>query len=135
MTRLSSAYSDMNSSLRRIGIVILISGSVGALLYTYLHFSETGSIPKANNLSGFFVSALLGSFCGVCLFFANKGLDKWIPWRNFFATRFALGLVTDYIISVALCFILTTLVLSAFGPTVFWPTFSSQDEDLIIKAL
>src|SRR5688572_6925317 len=135
MTRLGSAYLDMNSSLRRIGIVILISGSVGALLLTYLHFSETGSIPTVKNFSGFVVSAVIGCFCGVALYFTNNALDKWIPWRNFFASRFALGLVIDYLIAVALCFILASIMLTTLGTSVFWSTFSGQDEDLNIKAL
>ena len=135
MTRLNSAYLDMNSSLRRLGIVIFISGSVGALLYTYLHFSETGSIPSVKNFSGFLASAVIGSFCGAGLYFANIALDKWIPWRNYFASRFGLGLVIDYLIAVALCFSLSSIILAVFGSTVFWSTFSAQDEDLKIKAL
>jgi len=135
MTRLSSAYLDMNSSVRRIGTVILISGSGGALLYTYLQFSETGSIPSIQDFSGFVVSAVIGCFCGVALYFANNALDKWIPWKNFFASRFALGLGINYLIAVALCFILSSILLAVFGSAVFWTTFSAQDEDLKVKAL
>ncbi|HMG91946.1 MAG TPA: histidine kinase [Chryseolinea sp.] len=135
MTRLSSAYLDMNSSLRRIGTIILISGSGGALLYTYLHFSETGSIPSVVNFSGFVASAIIGAFCGIGLYFVNNALDKWIPWRNFFASRFVLGLVIDYLIAVALCFTLSSITLAIFSSPVFWLTFSAQDEDLKIKAL
>ena len=135
MARLNTAYLDMSSSLRKIGTVILISSSGGALLYTYLHFSETGTIPSAENLKGFLTSALIGCITGVTLYFTNIGLDRWVPWRNFFASRLGLGLVVNYLIAVALCFAFASLIVKSFGSSLFWTTFSGQDEDLKIKAL
>jgi sensor histidine kinase YesM len=125
----------MNSSLRRIGIVLLISAPAGALLFTYLHYSETGIFPSVRNLSGFIAGAIIGCCCGVGLYFTNKALDKWIPWRNFFASRFFLGLVIDYALAVLLCLLVSSAIIAAFGPSVFWPTSSAQDEDLKIKTL
>ena len=135
MTRLNSAYFDMTSSLRKIGIVILISSSGGVLLYTYLHFSETGSLPSSENFKGFLASAIVACFTGIALYFTNIGLDKWIPWRNFFASRLGLGLIVNYLIAVFLCFALSSILVSAFGSSLFWITFSGKDEDLKIKAL
>lgn len=135
MTRLNSAYLDMSSLLRKIGIVILISGSGGALFYTYLDFSETGALPTVENLKGFLISAVIGCVIGVALYFTNYGLDKWVPWRNYFASRLALGLVINYAVAVALCFALTAIVVSSSKSSLFWTTFSGQDADLKIKAL
>ena len=100
MTRLNSAYLDMTSSLRKIGTVIVISAPGGALLYTYLHFSETGGLPSGQDFAGFFASSIIGRLTGVVLYFTNVGLDRWIPWRSFFASRFGLGLIVNYLIAV-----------------------------------
>lgn len=135
MARLSPAYIDMYSTLRKIGIAILISGSAGALLYTYLHFSETGGTPSVERFKGFLVSAIIGCLAGIALYFTNIGLDKLIPWRNHFASRLGIGMIVNYLVAVLLCLLFSSLATIVFGPTVFWETFSSEDADLKVKGL
>lgn len=113
---------------------MFISGSLGWLLFAYLHFSETDSFPSLReNFSGLMVAMLMGWINGFGLYYANGWLDKWLPWRNHYATRFAVGYVVNYALALAITYVLVIIVLALAGPDMFWIGFSLKDLDLKIK--
>jgi len=134
MTKLEPAYYYMTPSLRRFAMVIFISGSLGMLLYAYLHFSETDHFPVfVSNVRGFLLSALVGCITGVGLYYTNRILDRLLPWRNFYAARFVLGYIINYCIALALSFSLSAGLVYLFGKNTFWQGFSINDADMKLK--
>ena len=134
MTKFEPASYDMTLSLRRFVMVIFISGSLGILLYAYIHFSETDLFPAfASNFRGFLLSFLIGCISGLGLYYTNRILDKLLPWRNFYAARFLLGYITNYSIALTLSFGLSVGLVYFFGKNTFWQGFSLEDEDMKLK--
>ena len=134
MASLEPAYDVMTLSVRRLAKIILISGSLAMLLYAYIHFSETNLFPDfKQNLQGYLLSFLIGSTSGIGLYYTNKILDKLLPWRNFYATRFILGYIVNYIVALTLSFSASAAVVYALGKDSFWQGFSIDDEDMKLK--
>jgi len=134
MTRLQSLLHDMNSTIRKIGIVSLVSASMGVVLYGYLHFSETGRFPSSNNSAGFLLSAMVGSITGVVLYYVNAKLDALLPWKNFFASRFALGYIVNYLLALACSFGMVAVANFFLAENTLWSGTSDEDNDMKIKA-
>lgn len=125
----------MTPVLRRIFFVSIAGGTWGALCYAYLHFSETGSFPSWRlNLAGFTAATLFGVFTGLSVHFSNALLNRWISWRQHFASRFLAG----YLAHTALGALLITLLMWGLNtlaiPEIFWKDFSVADADLALKA-
>lgn len=124
----------MNPVIRRIALVVLIGGSVGMLFYAYIHFSEKDFFPEtSHNLPGFLVSAFVGFLTALSLYYTNKILDKFIPWKNFYATRFLLGYIVNYAVALAMTFGLSMAFVYLSGRDTFWIGFSSDDADMKLK--
>ena len=124
----------MMTRLRKVSLVIVISGALGMLLFAYLHFSETNMFPASRkNGPGFIISAFVGALIGVCLYYANLLLDKWLPWRKLYAARFLVGYISNVIIAVLISFTLCPAFASFFGRRVFWRGFSADDNDMQLK--
>lgn len=125
----------MIERINKTVIAALIGGLIGILFFTYLHFSETGNFPSLSAqgstriLSGIFI----GSVLGVTLYFFNKKLDNWIPWRNLYAARFSVGYFSNVIISLIVSIGLGSVFMSISGEDFFWKGLSRQDEDLLWK--
>lgn len=124
---------SMKPTLSRIGWIVALSGTLGTLLYAYLYFSETGVFPSTANIRGFIWSALITQVTGFALYYFNRALDHLLPWRNYFATRFIVGYVTNFALALALTLGTAWLVLTVTAPGVFWPGFTSNDPDIIWK--
>ncbi len=130
----SSFYVEMMPTLRRLTTVVLISGPLGMLMFVYLHFSEMNHMPEtADTLPGFISSTLLGAVAGIALYFTNRLLDRWIPWRKLFTARLVIGYVVSFSVALALSFSLASTAIHFFGPDIFWPGYSPDDDDLNIK--
>jgi sensor histidine kinase YesM len=124
----------MQETLRKFGLVILISGGTGNLFYTYLHFSETSSFPKLpDNFPGFLASAAIGCTIGFILYFFNRMLNRWVPWKNSFALRFITGYITNILLALTICFSLTLLIIQIWRTSVFWSGLSVTNNDIIWK--
>jgi two-component system, LytTR family, sensor kinase len=124
----------MKAIIRRIVLVFLISGSLGMLFYAYIHFSEKNIFPTtSSNFKGFLISALVGSITGVGLYYTNKVLDKLIPWKNFYATRFIGGYIVNYIVAFSMTFGLGVVSVNLLGGDIFWAGFAKADEDMKLK--
>jgi len=123
----------MKPTLSRIGWIIALSGTLGGLLYAYLYFSETGLFPTLQNIRGFSWSALIMVVSGFALYYFNHWLDRLIPWRNYFATRFIIGYITSFALALGVTTGVARLVLILTGPDIFWTGFSTSDADLIWK--
>jgi two-component system LytT family sensor kinase len=133
MKQVTFRYS-MTEHLRRIVAISLVAGLLGLLFYAYLHFSETGQFPTFLKSGSEIVSSILiGSILGLSLYFFNKQLNRWIPWRNFFAARFLTGYVSNLILSLVISLSLAMVFVVLSGEEVFWRSFNPKDEDLILK--
>ncbi|MBA4055493.1 MAG: hypothetical protein C0490_12330, partial [Marivirga sp.] len=124
----------MTPVIRRIILVVFISGSLGMLFYAYIHFSEKNIFPTpSGNLPGFIVSAFIGFFTGFSLYYTNKVLDKFLAWKNFYATRFLLGYIINYAVALGMTLGLSIACVYLFGPDTFWIGFLTEDEDMKLK--
>lgn len=125
----------MNDRVNKIIIAALLGGFLGALFFAYLHFSETGTLPSfsTSNSPQIFSSILIGAILGATLYLFNKQLDSWIPWRNYYATRFSVGYFSDVIISLIIIITLASIFMTIFSTHFFWKGFSAQDEDVLLK--
>jgi len=124
----------MTPITRRVGTVSLVAGSLGVLFYAYLHFSENYFFPTfPEDFGGIIVSAFWGAMTGLSLYFANKLLNRWIPWRNNFTSRFVLGYISNFIITMAIVTVAAWITISLFSPRIFWRGFAANDSDLVIK--
>jgi two-component system, LytTR family, sensor kinase len=130
-----SAYRYMNERVKRRALLIVISGFFAVLFYAYLHFSETGKFPNlTRNIDGFAASMFIGVLLGVGLGFTNRFLDKVIPWKKYFASRFLVGYISNVAVALAISIGLGRLIISMFSGDVFWKGLSVEnDEDLLWK--
>lgn len=119
----------MQETLRRSGLVILISGGAGNLFYTYLHFSETGSFPKLSvNLPGFLAGTVIGCVTGFMLYFFNRQLNRWLPWKNNFALRFITGYISTVVMALTVCFGLAFVFVYTWGNSIFWNNIAAGND-------
>jgi sensor histidine kinase YesM len=124
----------MNERLRRITVITVVAGLLGLLFYGYLHYSETGNLPSFNKAGGEVIASIfIGSVLGVSLFFFNKLLDRWIPWRKYFAARFLCGYISNLSIALFITLGLATAFISGSGEEFFWKGLTRNDEDLLLK--
>jgi hypothetical protein len=95
----------MAAVIRSAGMVTFISAGLGIALYTYVHFSETSIFPTVSgNTVGFILSGINGIVVGLVIFQTNERLNTLLPWNKYYISRFAAGLIVNFIVSVALCF-------------------------------
>lgn len=134
MARFNTGLTTMLPRIRRILLVLAVAFSIGILIFAYLHFSEKGYFAAFRETpSGFLGSGLIAATTGLLLYFTNRMIDQWIPWRRNFAARF----ITGYIASLALAFVTTfglaATCVSMGGTDFFWDGYSPYDEDMNIK--
>ena len=120
--------------IRRILLVISVAFSVGILIFAYLHFSENGYFAAFRETpSGFLGSGTIAAIAGLILYFANRTIDRWIPWRRNFAARFTVGYVTTLALAFTATFGLAATCVGIGGTDFFWEGYSPYDEDMNIK--
>ena len=124
----------MNERVRRLAGILFVTGFLGLLFYAYLHFSETGKFPSLTSV-GWEIGAsiFIGCIIGLTIYFFNKQLDHRIPWRNFFATRFISGYLSNLFISLIISLGAAMLLIAFSGEQLFFKGLTPQDEDLIAK--
>lgn len=133
MPKLEPAF-YLTPVLKRIALVISISGSIGVFFYAYIHFSEKAVFPDVSgNLSGLLASALVGVLAGSGLYYTNKGLDKLMPWKNHYAARFLVGYVVNYTVGLTIILGVSMVFVFLLGKETFWTGFSTADEDMNLK--
>lgn len=126
----------MTPVLRRIGFIVVIAGLLGTVFYAYLHFSETGFFPEfARNYRGFLAGFFLGMITGGALYATNKLLNRWIPWRNYFASRFLVGYISNFIIAMLIVSAAAWAVDEFSAHPIFWKSFTLRDSDLAVKTI
>jgi two-component system, LytTR family, sensor kinase len=125
----------MREHARKLFIAILIGGLLGFLFFTYLQFSETEKLPSfsATGVAEILASVFIGSILSIALYFFNKQLDRWIPWRKFFAGRFLTGYFTNLLLAMVISVGLSLLFMTILGEEVLWKGLSREDEDLLMK--
>jgi sensor histidine kinase YesM len=124
----------MSERIRRISVIMLVAGVVGLIFYSYLHYSETGKFPKfPGNLTESISSIIIGCVLGITLYLFNKLLDRWIPWRKYFAARFLSGYTSNLVIALSVSLGLASIFMMVSGEVQFWKGFTPEDKDLIWK--
>lgn len=120
--------------IRRIAIILATSGTLGVLFYTYLHFSENNIFPPVAAVGKeIFASIFIGWVLGICLYLFNRQLDKWLPWRKYFAGRFLVGYVSNLVVGMAITIGLALAFIHLSGEESFWTGLTPRDEDVIVK--
>jgi sensor histidine kinase YesM len=121
--------------MRKTGLAIIISGSLGILLYGYLHFNETGRFPLLKRIEGFGLSFIIGAVTGITLYYFNHLLDRWLPMRNLFAARFLVGYIANFVLALVIITALVLPLTKVIDTSFFWQGFSLDDEDLAWKVV
>jgi len=122
--------------IRKLGRVAFFSSFAAVLFYAYVHFSETGVFPALEkNISGVIASIIMGILLGLALYTFNKLLDRWIPWRNYFSSRFLAGYGSNVLLSLFMVISLTAVAIKLFRGPVFWKGFNPGDPDLTWKVV
>ena len=80
------------------------------------------------------VCAFWGAIVGLCLYYTNRLLNRWIPWRAHFTSRFVLGYFNNFFITLIISLIAAWVSSELFTPSVFWRSFTLRDPDLAVKA-
>src|SRR5262245_9230676 len=89
--------------VRRAGFVSLVAATLGVMFYAYLHFSENYFFPSpTRSFGGYLLCAFWGAFAGLTLYFTNRLLNKWVPWHQRFTSRFVLGYLSNFIITMTI---------------------------------
>jgi two-component system LytT family sensor kinase len=121
-------------TLRKWLLAVLTGVFLSVLLYSYLHFSETGRFPSLkSNFIGFICSAIIGAVMSCSLYVINIVLDKFIPWKNRFSARFIIGYLVNILLAFLTAFSLGAIAIKLFSGDVFWSGLTLNDEDLLIK--
>ncbi|MEX1241496.1 MAG: histidine kinase [Cyclobacteriaceae bacterium] len=126
----------MNLRTKKVAIIAFFSGFPSILFYVYLHHSETGLFPAGEkNPWGFAASVLIGISIGLSLYSFNKLLDRWIPWRNYFSSRFVAGFAANMLIALALVMPVSTAIIKFSNVPVFWKGLVLKDADIVWKIM
>jgi two-component system LytT family sensor kinase len=134
MARFNTGIITMLPKIRRLLLVIAVAFSVGILIFAYLHFSENGYFAGFRETpSGFLGSGAIAAVAGLLLYFVNRFLDHWLPWRRNFPARFMVGYVSSLAISFVATFGLAAGFVTMGGTDFFWDGYSPYDEDMNIK--
>lgn len=134
MAGFNTGITTMIPTIRRLLLIISVATPIGILIFGYLHFSENGYFAAFSETpSGFFGSGMIGAFTGLALYFGNRLLDQWIPWRKNFAARFTTGYLTSTLIAFVTTFGLAAIFVSMKGTDYFWEGYSPYDDDMNIK--
>lgn len=126
----------MQERFKNFTWIVLRTAVLFVVLFIYLHYSETAQLPDfEENLSGIAISIIIGSLIAISLYVLNRRLDRWIPWRSNFTARLMAGYTSNVATATVITLGIGYAVMETFGPSVFWPEFSRQDEDLLMKVI
>jgi sensor histidine kinase YesM len=124
----------MQDRLKKVTWIVLRTAVLFAVLFLYLHYSETSRLPDVTkNASGLLISIVIGGLIALALYFINQKLDHWIPWRKNFTSRLMAGYSSNVIVALLITVLVGYAVLKTAGPSAFWEEFTSKDEDLLMK--
>ncbi len=117
---------SMPLTSRKLGLVFIVSGITGWLIYTYLYYSETGTTPVIADaivvyLWCFFFSALIG----LVLYQLSQWLNRYLTWKNF-PLRFIIGYLVHTSFAITTGALLIYLYTLLAGP--IWEGFSFESE-------
>lgn len=121
--------------VRKTGLAIMLSGSLGMLFYAYLHFNETGHFPLLMRIEGLLLSFVMGCATGLALHYFNGLLDRWLPMSNLFAARFLAGYLADFLLAFGIIVLFTIASAELINTSLLWPEFSLRDDDLTWKVV
>jgi two-component system, LytTR family, sensor kinase len=121
----------LSDRIAKMVSITLGSGVVGFLFYSYLHYSESGFFPSfTKERAQIIASVFNGAILGVALFFFNRNLNQWLPWRKYFTSRFIVGYTLDTLLSFVMTLGLATIMASLADSKSFWKVLDGDDEDL-----
>lgn len=128
-------FNTMHEQVRKLGIAALTGGGLGILFFTYLHYSETASLPSFGiKTAGQIASvASIGIVISIAVYIFNHHLDRWIPWSRHFTIRFLVGYFANVTIALTAIISIALIFMSASGDSFFWKGLSHEDEDVLVK--
>lgn len=128
-----------NNKLRTVragALVVAVAAIASLLFYGYLYFSETGRLPSPEkDLRGFITALSIGIAAGVALFRLNKVLDAWLPWTDYFTSRFLTGFISNVAITIALVSGLSTVITKSSGHDLFSFADAGAEPDVLWKII
>lgn len=84
--------------MRNYGVFVSAWSILGALYFTYLYYSEYGTLPDLGaNGANLFLALLLANAAGMMVRFLDHALNQIIAWRTLFFTRFLVGFLINTI--------------------------------------
>lgn len=111
---------------------LTLSAGMGVLLFSYLHYSETGTFPNETSTQWLTLSLIAGVLAGVVLYVVNQLLNKLISYKTHFVWRFFFGTIIN-VIAAGICLLAVVfLFIESAKP---WQNFSPDDADLVGKVV
>ena len=127
MQRLSITDS-MPLTSRKLGLIFLVSGVTGWLVFIFLYYSETGTTPTFSDaivafLWCFFISSIIGLF----LYQLSQWLNRYLTWNNF-AVRFIIGYIIHTGVAIGAGALFIKIYTLIAGP--LWEGFSAEQTNI-----
>jgi len=124
----------MKPVLRTVATIVVVSGLLGILLYTYVFFSETGKLPTVpSHRTGLACSAFIAMLTGFALYYCNALLDKFLSWRLYYVARFVLGYGLNYAVALTLCGGFWFVFKYYFGDVSLWGGRVINEGDMVLR--
>jgi sensor histidine kinase YesM len=121
----------MNERILMMTFIMFGSAVTGFLFYAYLHYSESGIFPSFRKEQLQILACLVVSAAvGMTLYFFNRKLNQWLPWRNYFTSRFLVGYITNTALAFGMTLGLAMAIASLKGSKTFWKALDANDADL-----
>lgn len=91
------------ASMRKFRFRIIISSFIGALYFIYLLYSEVGYFSwQPRYFTYLLASIAMANLMALVIYFADRNLNKWIPWREHTSGRLLMGFISHIILSLSL---------------------------------
>ncbi len=91
----------VSSFMRKYLLLVVACTGLGALLFIFIYYSETGQLASIRLLwKKYLLLIALTNAIGVILFQVDRILDRLIDWKNSFLLRFVCGLLLNILLVI-----------------------------------
>ncbi|MBU8891205.1 MAG: histidine kinase [Bacteroidales bacterium] len=92
--------------IRKIISLFFLNVVLSLILYSYLHYSQLGELPKFSKDWFLFIYLILGAnIIGFSMTFLSSLLNKIPVWQKKIGLRFILGLIINYLLILAIVYV------------------------------
>jgi len=95
------SYTSIRTTIMKFRLRILISSFIGAIYFVYLMYSELGYLEwQPQYFTYLMASIVMANLVGFVIYFGDKKLNKWLPWRDHMSARLLMGILSHLVLSI-----------------------------------